>query len=101
MIEMTELINLYDNKAYTFSKQGRYFVREVDNNSLPYQVLKPIKDQVIGDGYKYCTFKLGSKLYESVRTNSLSWLKIKTLKHLKFIKWRVLKKYTQMSIFDL
>ena len=101
MSEKVLLINLFDNSPYEFSQHGKYFVRQIDSSKMPYQILKPIKDQVIDEGFKYCTFKIGNKLYQSVRTNSLSWLKLNTLKRARFIKWRAIHKYTQISIFDL
>ncbi len=90
------------NTECEFESYGRHYYRNIDYKPYPIQVLKFIGvNKQIDRGHHYVTYVDGNKYYEAILTNSLSWLKIRTLKKGKYIKYRMVKKMKQMSLFDI
>lgn len=97
---MEQLINMLDGKQYEFMRYGRYYYRYVDYNPAPIQVLR-LKRKPVNEGLYYCHYKLGDKTYGATLTDTLSWLPIKTLVRGHYVRYTMVKKYKQLSIFDL
>ena len=68
---------------------------------LPYRAYKRTKKPV-KSGYEYSFYMIDGKLHEAVMTNDLDCIARQVeLKRYRFTKYRMVKKYKQLSIFDM